>query len=43
MESTIGAILSFLERAIGFFGKHTWAFIAGLIGVRLTQKSKKVG
>ena len=35
VESVVGAILSFLEKAIGFVAQHTWAlivFIVGLIG-----------
>ena len=33
--SVAGAILSFLEKAVGFIGKHTWVlivFVAGLVG-----------
>ena len=42
--SGFGAILSFLGKAVGFVAEHTWAltvFVAGLIGVWLTQKVKK--
>ena len=52
--SVLGAILSFLGKAVGFVSKHKWtliAFVAGLICVWLMQKvsqeanwkSKKVG
>ena len=36
--SVVGAILSFLGKAVGFVGEHKWAlivFVAGLIGVWL--------
>ena len=42
--SVVGAILSFLSKAVGFFAEHTWAlivFFAGLIGVWFMQKVKK--
>ena len=42
--SIVGAILSFLGRAVGFVAEHTWAlivFAAGLIGVWLIQRVKK--
>ena len=41
MDSFIGAILSFLGKALGCVAKNTWAlivFVAGLIGVWLMQK-----
>ena len=41
VESVVGAILSFLGKAVGFVSKHTWAlivFVAGLIGTWLMQK-----
>ena len=44
MESVVGAILSFLGKAVGFVAEHTWAlivFAAGLIGVWLMQNVKK--
>ena len=37
--------LSFLWKAVGFVAKHTWAliaFVAGLVGVWLMQKVKKI-
>ena len=40
-RSVVGAILSFLGKAVGFVAEHTWAlnvFVAGLIGVQLMQK-----
>ena len=42
--SVVGAILSFLGKAVGFVVEHTWAlivFVVGLIGVWLMQKVKK--
>ena len=42
--SVVGAILSFLGKAVGFVAKHTWAlivFVAGLVGWWLMQKVKK--
>ena len=45
MGSAVGAILSFLGKAVGFVAEHTWAliiFVAGLIGVWLMQKAKRV-
>ena len=42
--SVVGAILSFLGKAVGFAAEHTWAlivFAAGLIGVWLMQRVKK--
>ena len=42
--SVVGAILSFLGKAVGFVIEHTWAlivFAAGLIGVWLMQRVKK--
>ena len=44
VESVVGAILSFLGKAIGFVAEHTWAlivFVAGLIGVWWMQRVKK--
>ena len=42
--SVVGAILSFLGKAVRFVAEHTWAlivFVAGLIGWQLMQKVKK--
>ena len=42
--SVVGAILSFLGKAMGFVAEHTWAlivFVAGLVGWWLMQKVKK--
>ena len=39
--SVVGAILSFLGKAVGFVAEHTWAlvvFVAGLVVVWLMQK-----
>ena len=39
--SVVGAILSFLGKAVGFVAEHTWAltvFVAGLSGVWLIQR-----
>ena len=39
--SVVGAILSFLGKAVGFVAEHTWVlivFVAGLIGVWLIQR-----
>ena len=44
MGSVVGAILSFLGKAIGFAAEHTWAlivFVVGLIRVWLVQRVKK--
>ena len=45
--SVVGAILSFLGKAVGFVAEHTWAlivFVAGLISVWLMQRVRnKVG
>ena len=41
--SVVDAILSFLEKAVGFVAEHTWAltvFVAGLVGWWLMQKVK---
>ena len=41
--SVVGAILSFLSKAVGFVAEHTWALIvivAGPIGVWLMQRIK---
>ena len=40
VRSVVGAILSFLGKAVEFIAEHTWAliaFFAGLIGVWLMQ------
>ena len=40
----VGAILSFLGKAVGFVAEHRWVlivFAAGLIGVWLMQRVKK--
>ena len=40
VRSIVGAILSFLGKAVEFIAEHTWAliaFFAGLIGVWLMQ------
>ena len=40
VENVVGAILSFLDKVVGFVAEHTWAlivFAAGLIGVWLIQ------
>ena len=40
VRSVVGAILSFLGKAVEFVAEHTWAlivFFAGLIGVWLMQ------
>ena len=42
--SVVGAILSFLGKAVGFAAEHTWAkivFVAGFIGVWLMQRVSK--
>ena len=42
--TVVGAILSFLGKAVGFVAEHTWTliiFIAGLIGVWRLQKVLK--
>ena len=44
MGSVVGAILSFLGKAIGFVAEHTWTiivFVVGLIRVWLVQRVKK--
>ena len=44
VRSVVGAILSFLGKAVGFVAEHTWAlivFIAELIAWWLMQKVKK--
>ena len=33
VESVVGAILSFLGRAVGFVAEHTWALIVFVVGV----------
>ena len=43
--SVVGAILSFLGKAVRFVAEHTWGltvFVLGLIGAWLMQKVKKV-
>ena len=40
VESVVGAILSFLGKAVGFVADHTWTlivFVAGLIGVSMAN------
>ena len=40
VESVVGAILSFLGKAVGFVADHTWTLIvlvAGLIGVSMAN------
>ena len=42
--SIVGAILSFLGKAVGFVAEHTWVlivFVVGFIGWWLMQKVKK--
>ena len=42
--SVVGAILSFLEKAVGLVAEHTWAlivFVAELVGWWLMQKVKE--
>ena len=44
VRSAIGAILSFLGKAVGFVAEHTWTlivFAVGLVGWWLMQKVKK--
>ena len=44
VESVVGAILSFLGKAVGSVAEHTWAltvFVVGLVGWWLMQKVKK--
>ena len=44
VRSVVGAILSFLAKAIGFAVEQTWAlivFVAGLVGLWLMQKVEK--
>ena len=44
IRSIVGAILSFLGKAVGFVAEHTWAlivFVAGLVDWWLMQKVKK--
>ena len=41
LESVFGAILSVLDKAVGFVAEYTWDLIAELIGVLLMQKVKK--
>ena len=41
MGSVVGAILSFLAKAVGFVAEHTWVlivFVAGLISVSLVRR-----
>ena len=42
--SVVGAILSFLSKAVGFAAEDTWAlivFVAGHIGIWLIKRVKK--
>ena len=42
--SVVGAILRFLGKIVGFVAENAWAlivFVAGLVGVWLTQKVKR--
>ena len=42
--SVVGAVLSFLGKAVGFVPEHIWAlivFVTGLFGWWLLQKGKK--
>ena len=44
VESAVGALFSFLSKAIGLLAEHTWTLIvliAGLARVWLMQKMKK--
>ena len=44
VQSAVGAILSFLGKAVGFVAEHTWiliVFAVGLVGWWLMQKVKK--
>ena len=44
VRSVVGAILSFLAKAVGFAVEHTWVlivFVAGLVGLWLMQKVEK--
>ena len=44
VESVVGAILSFLGKAVGFVVEHTWTlivFVEELIGVWLVQRVKR--
>ena len=44
VEIVVGAILSFIGKAVGLVAGHTWAlivFVAGLVGWWLMQKVKK--
>ena len=44
MGRVVGAILSFLGKAVAFVAEHIWAlivFVAGLIGIWLMQRVKK--
>ena len=44
IEIAVGAILNFLEKAVGFVAEYTWALIvsvAGLIGWWLMQKVQR--
>ena len=44
MGSVVGAILSFLRKAVGFVVEHTWAlivFVVGLVAWWLMQKVNK--
>ena len=44
VRSVVGAILSFLSKAVGFVAEHTWSvivFVAGSIGWWLMQRVQK--
>ena len=41
LESVFGAILSVLDKAVGFVAEYTWDLNAELIGVLLMRKVKK--
>ena len=44
VESVVGAVLSFLGKAVGFVAKHSWAliaFVVGFIAAWLMQRVKK--
>ena len=44
VRSAVGAILSFLGKAVGFVAEHTWiliVFAVGLVGWWLMQKVKR--
>ena len=41
MGSVFSAILSFLDKTVGFIAKHTWPLIVFAVGVWLMQNVKK--